>query len=147
MAAASDPIGGTHLVLDSSAALSWCFPDERGEAGLEAVEALDGVIVTVPPLWFAEVANALVVGERRGRLTPDETAQALQLLGRLPLRVDDRPGFSLAADLLALSRAHRLSAYDAAYLELALRLSCPLATLDRALQAAAQGAGVALFAP
>jgi predicted nucleic acid-binding protein len=61
--------------------------------------------------------------------------------------VDGRSGLPFAADVLALARQHALSAYDAAYLELALRLSLPLATLDRRLQAAATAAGVAIYSP
>jgi predicted nucleic acid-binding protein len=102
--------------------------------------------MAVPGLWVLEVTNALAVGERRGRLSAGEAAGALRLLARMPIQIDDRAGLPLAADLLALARSHGLSAYDAAYLELALRLSCPLATLDRQLQAAAAAAGVALQA-
>jgi predicted nucleic acid-binding protein len=144
MAGGSDIAARPRFVLDGSVALSWCFPDESTETGRRALESLAEAVVAVPGLWFLEVANALAVGERRGRLSADETTGALRLLARLPIQIDDRTGFPLAADLLALARSHGLSAYDAAYLELARRLSCPLATLDRRLQAAAVAAGIVL---
>lgn len=145
MAGAAETKGEPRFILDCSVALSWCFPDERGKAAEGLLSLLAGGAVTVPALWFLELSNALAVGERRGRLSGAETTAALRLLGRLPLEVDGRAGFPLAADLLMLARTHRLSAYDAAYLELALRLPAPLATLDRRLRAAAKAAGVAHY--
>jgi hypothetical protein len=81
---------------------------------------------------------------RQKRLTQAETAEALRLLGRLPIQVDDRSGLPLASDVVVLARRYTLTAYDAAYLELALRLRLPIATLDRRLQRAAKAAGAAL---
>lgn len=130
------------FVLDCSVALSWCFPDERAKASERLLSALAKGVAAVPPLWFLEVSNALLVGESRKRLSSAETAEAMTLLSRLPLEVDDRSGFPLAQDLLSLARRHALSAYDATYLELAQRLKLPLATLDRSLQKAAKSLGI-----
>jgi predicted nucleic acid-binding protein len=146
MAVGSKSIGQKRVVLDCSVALSWCFPDEKSTSGQKLLQALADKTVIVPSLWFLEVSNAMIVGERRGRLSRGEVAEALQLLSRLPLEVDDRAGFPLATDLLTISRAHGLSAYDAAYLELALRRSAKLATLDRRLQIAAKAVGVTVHA-
>jgi predicted nucleic acid-binding protein len=147
MAADSRTPDGPQFVLDCSAALAWCFPDEADAAGEKLLRALDRGTAVVPGLWFLEVANALAAAERRGRVSRAEADEALRLLSRLPIRADDRSGFTLAADLLALARSRRLSAYDAAYLELAARARLPLATLDRKLRAAATAAGVGLYPP
>jgi predicted nucleic acid-binding protein len=93
-------------------------------------------------LWWFEVRNTLVTSERRKRITPDQAIQILTRLDELPLRLDVTPD---SAVVIALARQHGLTVYDAAYLEVALRLVLPLATLDRALAAAAPGAGVELL--
>src|SRR5687768_2593675 len=121
MAAASDPAAGTsRFVLDSSMALLWCFPDERSGDGEAFLASLAGGEAFVPSLLFLELSNALIVAERRGRVTETEAAGALRLLGGLPIRIDDRWGFPLAANLLGLARQRSLSVYDAACLELAM---------------------------
>jgi predicted nucleic acid-binding protein len=145
MAGGSERAGGRRFVLDCSVALAWCFPDEKTKEGDALLRALKRGAGVVPALWFLEVANALLSGERRGRLPAAVSAEALGLLRRLPIEADDRSGFPLAANLLALARAYRLSAYDAAYLEVAQRLSLPLATFDEDLQAAAKALGVKAY--
>jgi predicted nucleic acid-binding protein len=133
------------LVLDSSVCLSWFFPDERTgftEAALDLAVKED---CWVPALWRLEFANALLVAERRRRLTRAERLQMLDEAARLNLRVD-----SLVHDLRQISTlAERLglTSYDAAYIELALRLSTPLITLDKDLATAATAAGVMVHAP
>jgi predicted nucleic acid-binding protein len=96
----------------------------------------------VPALWWFEVRNALAVNERRGRLGEADTAAFLRALARLSIGFDRSPD---EAALLALARRHRLTVYDAAYLELAQREGLPLATLDAALRDAAAASGVALL--
>lgn len=128
------------FVLDVSATVAWCLPDEESEAANRALDRLQGDEAVVPALWWFELRNALVVNERRGRLVETDTALFLAKLERLPILLDERPGRS---DLvLALARRHGLSVYDAAYLEAAVRRGAPLATLDRKLVAAAQAEGV-----
>jgi predicted nucleic acid-binding protein len=95
----------------------------------------------VPSLWWFEVRNILIVNERRRRIAESGTASFLLNLSRLRLRIDRSPDENA---LLRLARAHRLSVYDAAYLELAQREGLPLATLDPDLRRAAAGEGVAL---
>lgn len=100
-----------------------------------------------PALWPLEVANAVLMGERRQRSTEAQAAKWLGNLSSLPITVDDETAARAWSDVLRLARAHRLSAYDAAYLELALRRGLPLATLDDQLKAAAAAVGVAAYRP
>ena len=133
------------LVLDSSISLSWFFPDEK-TGFTDAVLALAvKEECWVPALWRLEFPNALLVAERKRRLTRAERLQVLDEVARLNLRVDAR-----AHELRAISdlaERHNLSTYDAAYLELASRLDSALITLDAALAAAATAAGVTVHAP
>ncbi len=132
-------------VLDASYTFQWLFEDEaspEGDAALAAIR-LNGVLV--PSLWFAEIANGLGIAERRSRVTSAQVAEGLDLLRSLPLTVDEAPTLTWSEAVLALMRAHRLSAYDATYLELALRRGLSLATRDKALRQAATAAGVALL--
>src|SRR5438128_1175611 len=85
------------FVLDCSVALSWCFPDEKSRAGQRVLAALAEGSAIVPALWFLEVANALLAGERRGRLTQAEATEAIRMLRQLPLEVDGRAAAALAA--------------------------------------------------
>jgi predicted nucleic acid-binding protein len=129
------------MVLDSSIVGCWCFPDESSPVADAAFDQLspDGAIV--PVLWWFEVRNVLVINERRGRIEPPGSAAFLADLDTLPIAFDRH---SDSGTVLALARMHRLTVYDAAYLELAGRLDAPLATLDRKLAAAARAAGVPL---
>ena len=129
------------MVLDSSVVGCWCFADEASRAADEAFGRLGSESGIVPQLWWFEVRNVLVVNERRGRIDAAGSAAFLADLERLPIRFDREPD---SGSTLALARAHRLTVYDAAYLELARRVEAPLATLDRRLAAAAVAAGVAL---
>ena len=127
------------FVLDASVAATWCFPDEQVDAADRAFDRLTTDEAVVPRLWWFEIRNVLIVNERRGRATVADTTTFLSDLGRLPIRVDANPGERL---VLALARKHRLTVYDAAYLELAVRLDAPVASLDDALNAAARSEGV-----
>jgi predicted nucleic acid-binding protein len=135
------------FVLDVSLALAWCFSDEKAPYPQTVLDSLTGATALVPALWHLEVANALLVGERRQRCTEADTASWLSFLGALPITVDDETLLRAWADMLHLAPAHDLSAYDAAYLELALRRGLPLASLDSRLNAAAKSVGVADFKP
>ena len=130
-------------VLDSSVTMAWVLRDEQSaqaDAALEQVAEIGGI---APALWWVEVRNVLVIAERRGRLTQEDTAAAVQAIDALCIHLDHAPD---NASLLQLARTHGLSAYDALYLELAIRQQRPLATLDRKLSAAAQAEGIALTA-
>jgi predicted nucleic acid-binding protein len=132
-------------VLDSSIAVAWCFPDEQDAYSQSVLDALADRAAVVPYLWHLEVANILVVGERRKRSTQADTTTWLRFLSGLPITLDEETRDRAFGDITNLSRAHTLTAYDAAYLELALRRSLPLASLDDQLNAAARAVGVPLY--
>jgi predicted nucleic acid-binding protein len=132
------------LVLDSSAALSWVLEDERN-AAMPALDALEFERAAVLQHWILEVTNALRLAVRRQRLKPDEPAAVLARLRSLPLHVDVETSARGWGETLALAERFELTTYDAAYLELALRLDLPLATLDQDLARAARAARVPLF--
>jgi predicted nucleic acid-binding protein len=135
------------FVLDASVALSWCFADERGPADLAILDALQSSEAIVPLLWSLEVSNGLLIAERRGRLEPTEVDEAIQMLLALPIALDpgSKPGAFLT--IRRLARAHRLTSYDAAYLDVAVRHALPVATRDQSLGAAAEREGVGRFNP
>jgi predicted nucleic acid-binding protein len=135
------------FVLDCSVALAWCFHDEQDPYADAIAGRFPAIDVVVPSLWHLEIANVFVVGERRGRSTQADTLTWTGFLSSLPVTVDGETVARAWADTLSLARAHNLTAYDAAYLELALRLGLPLATLDSQLKSAAQAAGVPLYQP
>lgn len=135
------------FVLDGSVTMAWFFRDAT-HAYAETVE--DSLAITeavVPSLWPLEVANTLVVGERRKRSTEAQAATWLSYLRSLPIIIDDETTIRAWDDTLSLARAHQLSAYDASYLELSLRRGLPLATLDDKLKNAAKAVGVAEYKP
>lgn len=127
------------FVLDASTTAAWCFPDETNPAGDQAFDLLDQEDAVVPALWWVEIRNILIVGERRGRIDATESARFLSDLDQLPIHIDREP---VGDVVMALARKHALSVYDAVYLELASRLASPIATLDRTLAAAAHASGV-----
>jgi predicted nucleic acid-binding protein len=135
------------FILDNSLTLSWYFEDERGPYSVATLRALDNGEAVVPPLWPYEVANGLLMGERRGRITSTDTARILGLLAALPIRIDLTSHERARGEIMALARQEGLTGYDAAYLELAMREGLPIATLDRQLREAAVRVGVALFEP
>jgi predicted nucleic acid-binding protein len=135
------------FVLDSSMALAWCIPDEHAPYPQSVLGALATTAAAVPSLWFLEVANALLVGERRGRCTVADVTTWLGFLGALPIRTDSETMARAWSDTLHLARTYNLSAYDASYLELAVRRVLPLAALDGKLKSAATAVGVALYTP
>jgi predicted nucleic acid-binding protein len=101
----------------------------------------------VPPLWLSEVANVLLVAERRRRITSGDSRHFVGLLGELPIVVAGPGSIGDIGSLTLLGRDLGLSAYDAAYMQLARRERLPLATRDRGLRKAATEAGVSLFEP
>jgi len=130
------------FVLDGSVTIVWGFEDEDNGYATAVLDRMPGLQARVPSLWPLEVANALIVGERRGRTTSAETARFLAILATLPILVDDQTAVRAWADTPHLARAHGLSAYDASYLELAIRRGLPLASLDAKLNIAAAAVGV-----
>jgi predicted nucleic acid-binding protein len=130
------------MVVDASVTISWYLADEASDTARSVLERLRESEAIVPALWWFETRNVLLMNERRGRLDPSQIAAILAHLARLPIALDRDP---VGDAVIALARAHRLTFYDAAYLELALRRDVPLATLDRRLAAAARTAAVRLL--
>ena len=133
------------FVIDASVALAWCFDDEATEATRALLDRFEDERAEVPSLWHLELANALAMGERNKRITPAQASEFIALIEELPIVIDERtPNFALSS-VLELSRRHQLSAYDASYLELAMRRGVPLATKDNDLARAANHMGVTLL--
>ena len=133
------------FVLDGSVTMAWYFADESNAYADAVLTFLESGRALVPSLWSLEVANTVLVGERRKRSTEAQAAAWLGILETLSIEVDDETTSHAWSGILALARSQNLSAYDAAYLELAMRRGLPLATLDAKLKAAAAVAvGVAL---
>ena len=133
-----------YLVLDASTALGWMVDAPAPLVSLRALHLLQsGTIGVVPDLWYYEVSNALIMAERRGRATAQLVAAHVDDIERLAAFLEVSP--TTPSALVAAARQSGLTAYDAAYFELALRRNLPLATLDDKLRAAAQKAGVELL--
>jgi len=130
------------FVLDASVVGCWALEDEGHPAADVAFMRIETDEAVVTSLWWFEVRNILVVNERRGRITEPETANFLRDLARLRIRIDRLPE---ETEILRLTRAHRLSVYDASYLEVAQREHIPLATLDAKLSVAARAERVTLI--
>jgi predicted nucleic acid-binding protein len=130
------------FVLDASVALAWCFDDQREAEDLRVLETLRSGEAIVPAVWGLEVVNALLVAERRGRLDAGAVERFVAMLLNLPLALDPASRSAPFRAIRHLARAHRLTSYDAAYLELAMRMALPLATKDAQLRGAAEREGV-----
>jgi predicted nucleic acid-binding protein len=133
------------FVLDCSIAVTWCFEDEAEEETDALLHRVQEEGAVVPGLFPLEVANVLVQAERRGRMTAMDLSARVALLETLPIVVDDGTASRALHETLALARAEKLTAYDAAYLELAMRQGLPLATRDAALRRSAAKLGVPLL--
>ena len=130
-------------VIDSSIALAWALPDETSkEAERFLSRILVGNIFWVPALWWYEMANALLMAQRRKRLTEAERIRLIELYRKLPIQTDIILDSDIIGRFHTLAIEYNLSAYDTAYLELAQRRGLGLATIDRQLRSAAQKAGV-----
>jgi predicted nucleic acid-binding protein len=132
------------FVLDCSVAISWCLVDENDDYANAILAMMPDSEAFVPGIWSLEIANTLVVAERRNRITQEQSEQAMALLQSLLIQVDLFTDTKALDATLKLARQEGLAAYDAAYLELALRLQLPLATLDTRLAEAATRCGVGL---
>jgi predicted nucleic acid-binding protein len=131
------------LVLDASVAVAWCLPDEHTAYGEGVLDLLaSGIEAVVPAIWPFEVANALLVSERRKRTTAQQVTSILERISDFPITVDPIRMSRAFGTILLLARQEELTEYDAAYIDLALREGLPLATLDDRLGAAARNVGI-----
>ena len=133
------------FVLDCSISISWCLVDENNTYANQILDRMTEDHAIVPQIWSLEIANTFLVAERRGRMTSEQTKVALSLLQTLPIEVDPYTDTQALSATLELARHQGIAAYDAAYLELALRRNLALATNDRKLTEAAYRAGVNLL--
>lgn len=135
------------IVLDGSVVMAWFFDDEA-DAYADAIEAAaTGLHFRVPGHWSLEIVNAMVVGVRRGRTTDQKASDFCDAISEYSIAVDPETSEAAWHETRRLAQLYRLSSYDAAYLELALRLKLPLATIDQPLAKAAGLAGLTLFQP
>ncbi len=125
--------------------LGWCFDDEANPFSDSVLAHLETDTAVVPAIWPLEVANALVVGERRGRLTEAQTTRFVDLLVQLPIDIEPALPGAIFGAVISAARGHGLTSYDASYLELAARRGVPMATQDDRLREAAITAGVSLL--
>jgi predicted nucleic acid-binding protein len=135
------------FVLDCSVTMAWSFDDEATPYTDGVRDSLAEMRAVVPSIWPLEAANATIVGERKGRLDEARSRRFFVLLEALPIKLDEEIGNRAFGDIVHLARTYQLSAYDAAYLELAIRRGLSLACLDGKLKTAAAAAGVVLFTP
>ena len=135
----------TAFVLDCSVAVTWCFEDEATPEGDALLNRLAGETAAVPTVWPLEVGNVLAMAERRGRIDSTKIAEFLALIEDLSIVVDDETQQRALREILALARTEGLTTYDAAYLDLAMRIGVPLATKDVPLHRAAERLGASLL--
>ena len=128
------------LVIDCSAAIPWFLDDEASAWSEALLDALPRHVLHVPALWHLEFANVLLTAQRRKRIAAKDSKGLLARASRLPLTTDSR--IVPLVEIAELAMAHGITTYDAAYLELAMRLNCPLATQGKALAKAATGLGL-----
>jgi predicted nucleic acid-binding protein len=132
------------FVVDASVVMAWCFEDESDRYADSVLDLLVDFEAIVPSIWPLEVANVLLVAERRKRLTEAASLQFVKMLRELPITIDHESSERAFSEILFVGRQQGLSAYDAAYLELAMREGTPLATRDEKLRKASEKCGVKL---
>lgn len=133
------------IVVDSSVILATVLPDEQSHYAEDVLNQLEEghISAYVPALFHLEAANVLAITQRRQRITAKQAIQGMQIIGCLPLAVDTEASFPPAIQrMVPLINTYHLTAYDACYLELALRRQFKIATLDKSLQAATEQEGV-----
>lgn len=134
------------FVLDCSIAMAWLFHDEATPKTGALLNRLATETALVPSWWFIEITNVLALAERKGRITPAQSDAFVANLGKLGIERDDEAPDRAFTHLLALCRTHGLTSYDAIYLDLAVRRSLPLATLDQDLRRTGEKLGLRLLA-
>src|SRR5260370_1882163 len=119
------------IVVDASVTLSWCFPDEQTPLSLSVLDRLNaGELAMAPAFWAAEVLNSLLIGEKRGRISAEQTEAFLSDLRAMGPTIDSASPEQIFGPIQAICRAHQLTPDDALYLELAMHTQCPSAALD-----------------
>lgn len=127
-----------NFVIDTSVVMSWCFKDETNRYADGILDLLEEATALAPSIWPLEVGNVLLVAERRKRLSEADSMRFITLLSELPIIVEQEPPERMIHEILTLARGHKLSSYDASYLDLAMRKGLSIATVDKNLIAAAK---------
>jgi predicted nucleic acid-binding protein len=109
------------FVIDTSVVMSWCFKDETNRYADGILDLLEEATALAPSIWPLEVGNVLLVAERRKRLSGADSMRFITLLSELPIIVEQEPPERMIHEILTLAREHKLSSYDASYLDLAMR--------------------------
>ena len=135
------------FALDGSVALVWAFEDESDPYADDVLGAMADHRAIVPPLWIWEIANVLAIQARRGRIADSSVREFVEQLDEFDIEVALSRSIEEIEAIYDLARAHRLTAYDAEYLYLAIENGVPIATNDRELLAAMARAGIARFVP
>lgn len=135
------------FVIDNSVVMSWCFQDEWNSYTEAVLESLESGEAYVPAVWPLEVGNALLVAERKKRLSEASVVRFLALVAGLPIMVEQETPERMLKEIVSLARQHGLSTYDASYLDLAMRLGLPLSTRDASLMKAAKKCRVPAYKP
>jgi len=125
------------FVVDNSVVMTWCFADETNQYADQILDRLEVSNGFVPSIWPLEVCNVLLVAERKMRIGEADSIRFISLLADLPIIVDQEPPERMFKEIFALAQKHKLSSYDASYLDLAMRKGLPIATFDKNLVAAA----------
>ncbi len=133
------------LVLDASLAIAWCIEDEQTPAAMALLDQVGEQGAEAPAFWPLAVTNTLIIATRRKRMPADRRDDLIAFLRDLPVTLDTATAGQAWGATAILAERHRLSVYDAAYLDLALRRDLPLATLDEGLRKAAVQAGVTVL--
>ena len=133
------------FVVDNSVIMAWCFKDETSQYADNILDRLEDATGFVPSIWPLEVCNVLLVAERKKRISEAGSIRFIALLTELPIVVEQEPPERMIKEIFALAREHKLSSYDASYLDLAMRKGLPIATLDKNLLAAAKRSKVAIL--
>ena len=133
------------FVIDNSVIMAWCFKDETTQYADYILDRLEEATAFVPAIWPLELCNVLLVAERKKRIGEADSARFIALLTELPIIVDQEPPERMIKEIFALARKHKLSSYDASYLDLAMRKGLPIATLDNNLLAAAKRSKVPII--
>ena len=126
------------FVIDTSVVMSWCFKDETNRYADGILDFLEEATALAPSIWPLEVGNVLLVAERKKRLSEADSMRFVTLLSELPIIVEQEPPERMMHEILMIAREHKLSSYDASYLDLAMRKGLSIATIDKNLVAAAK---------
>jgi predicted nucleic acid-binding protein len=133
------------FIVDNSVALAWCFEDEQTPPIMGLLDRVAETGAFAPSLWPLEALNGLLTAERRKRIDSRQRHRLTSMLRALPITLDNETADQAWTTTVRLAERHRLSVYDAAYLELAQRRRLPLASLDADLIKAARALGMALL--